>query len=126
LKRLVVVDTSSFVDYLRNGEGSVVPHLAVQNVILLSKIVRIELLKGARKADRKLLLNLLDGLIPLESFPPAALVEEIVLRLHGRGLNLGFADLLILVDAMRSKATILSSDKMMNRAAEILKIGVVT
>ena len=122
----VLVDTCSFIDYFRGAEGSSLGFLASQDAILLSKVVRMELLKGARRQDRKTLLNLFDGYRQLSDFPPADLAERILLRLHGRGLNLGFADLLILSDAVRSKSGLLTSDGALASAARALKVAVVS
>jgi predicted nucleic acid-binding protein len=99
LSAVVLVDTCSFIDYFRGEEESILPVLAARDQILLSKVVRLELLKGTRRVDRRTVLNLFEGLKQLPDFPPAKLAEEILFRLHGRGLNLGFADLLILADA---------------------------
>lgn len=122
----VLVDTCSFIDYFRGAKESLIPFLASRDSILLSKVVRLELLKGSRKNDRKALLNLFDGLKKIEDFPPSNLCEENLLRLHGRGLNLGFADLLILTDVMRSKSGLLTSDRALASAAHALKLKLIT
>ena len=122
----VLVDTCSFVDYFRGAEDSPILDLAAGDRILLSRVVRLELLKGTSRNDRKALLNLFDGFKQLSDFPPAGLTEQILLRLHGRGFSLGFADLLILGDAMRSKSAILTSDHALLTAARILKLTLVT
>jgi len=123
LKQKVLVDTSSFVEYFRDGKESLIPALAMNDAIILSKVVRLELIKGAKQKDRKLLLNFLEGLIQLEEFPSADLVEKALLQLHGRGMNLGFADLLILADALRTRSRLLTVDKILARAAEIMGVG---
>lgn len=121
----VLVDTSSFVDYFREAKESVIPLLAMKDAIILSRVVRIELLKGTARRDRRLLLNFLDGLFPLEDFPSADSVEELLLQLQGKGLNLGFADLLILADAARSRSRLLTADKSLRRAAKITGTGII-
>lgn len=122
----VLVDTCSFIDYFRGSEESPIAYLASRDTILLSKVVRMELLKGTRRQDRKSLLNLFDGFKQLSDFPPANLTEQTLLQLHGRGFNLGFADLLILTDAVRSKSTLLTSDGALATAARALKVNVLT
>ena len=122
----VLVDTCSFIDYFRGSEDSPIAYLASQDTILLSKVVRMELLKGTRRQDRKSLLNLFDGFKQLSDFPPANLTEQTLLQLHGRGFNLGFADLLILTDAVRSKSALLTSDGALATAARALKVNVLT
>ena len=122
----VLVDTCSFIDYFRGAEDSPIAYLASRDTILLSKVVRMELLKGTRRQDRKALLNLFDGFKQLSDFPPADFAEQILLRLHGRGFNLGFADLLILTDVVRSKSGLLTSDRALANAARALKVIVVS
>lgn len=121
----VLVDTCSFIDYFRSGQDSLIPALALRDLILLSRVVRLELLKGTRKNDRRVLLNLFEGLRQLPDLPSAELAEDVLLRLHGRGFNLGFADLLILADSMRTKSSLLTSDRPLAKAAAALKITVV-
>ena len=121
-KQRVLVDTSSFIDYFRYAKGDSIPALALSDSIVLSKVVRLELIKGAKRADRKVLLNFLDGLIHLEDFPSAQAAEAVLLKLHGRGFNLGFADLLILADTVESKSMLLTSDKALASAAKTMGI----
>jgi predicted nucleic acid-binding protein len=123
--RAVLVDTCSFIDYFRNGQDSLIPALALRDRILLSRVVRLELLKGTRKDDRQALLNLFEGFRQFPDLPPAQLAEDVLLRLHGRGLNLGIADLLILADSMRAKSSLLTSDRPLAKAAAALKISVI-
>ena len=125
MSKQVLVDTCSFIDYFRGTKDSLIPSLAAQDGILLSKVVRLELLKGARRNDRKALLNLFEGFKILSDFPPPDLTERVLLQLHGRGFNLGFADLLILTDVLRSKSGLLTSDAALASAARILKLIVI-
>jgi len=123
LKSGVVVDTSVFVNFLRYGQCDILSILAAEDLVILSKIVRLELLKGAKRRDRKLLLTFLEGLREIEDFSPPDYVERLLLQLHGRGLNLGLADLLILSDASRLGVPLLTSDMALAEAAKILKIA---
>ena len=95
----------------------------MHDAIVLSKVVRLELLKGAKREDRKVLLNFLEGLVQLEEFSPADLVEKLLLQLHRRGMNLGFADLMILADTVRTKTRLLTADKPLATAADLLGVG---
>jgi predicted nucleic acid-binding protein len=124
LKKLVLVDTCSFIDYFKKGEDNLIPVLASKDAILLSKIVRLELLKGTKQTDRHLLINFFEGLNVLTDFPDPHLTEKYMLELHGRGFNLGIADLLILSDTIISKASLLTSDKELVKAARFMKITV--
>lgn len=122
MKQHVLVDTSSFIEYFRDSKESIVPQLAINDEIILSKIVRLELLKGTGKQDRTVLLNFLDGLFQIDEFPSSEVVEKLLLQLHGRGFNLGFADLLILADVVRTKSRLLTADKALRKAAIALKV----
>ena len=115
----VVVDTSSFIEYFRYGKEEYIPALALSDSIIVSNIVRLELLKGTKRSDRKVLLKFLDGLIQLEELPPAKLCESLLLKLHSRGLSLGIADLITLADTVRSKSLLLTSDRELEKAAKI-------
>jgi predicted nucleic acid-binding protein len=121
-KEKVLVDTSSFIDYFRYAEGAYIPALALSDSIILSKIVRLELLKGTKRSDRKILLNFLTGLIQIDKLPSAELSESILLSLHSRGLSLGIADLLILSDVIEYQCLLLTTDKKLAQAANILKV----
>ena len=118
----VLVDTSVFIDFLRDGQSPLLEPLAINDGIVLSQVVRLELLKGARRTERGALDRFLQGLRVIEDFPPPASVEKQLLILHGRGLNLGLPDIIILTDAIRMRCKISSLDREMIRAAQILKI----
>ncbi len=121
-KKLVVVDTCSFIDYFKEGKNSIIPYLASEDAILLSKIVRLELLKGTKRSDRKTLINFFEGLKCLLDFADPNLTEKYLLQLHSRGFNLGIADLLILSDAIINRAALLTSDKELAKAARTMRI----
>lgn len=116
------MDTSSFVDYFRGKGEFLIPQLALKDKIILSRVVRLELIKGVSRQGRHALVNFLDGLIQLAEFASAATTEKLLLLLHGRGINLGIADLLILADAQRTKSKLLTADRALQRAAELVKI----
>jgi predicted nucleic acid-binding protein len=118
----VLVDTSSFVQYFRHGRGELLPVLALNDSILLSRIVRLELLKGVSKRDRRKLIDFLDGLKQLEDLPDPNFCEENLLKLHSRGLNLGIPDLFILCDALRTESLLYSLDNMLNASARFLGV----
>lgn len=123
LKDRVLVDTSSFIDYFREGQNNLVPNLALNNEIVLCQIVRLELLKGARRAERALLQNFLEGLFCIKELPIPVLIEKALFRLHGRGINLGLADVIILTDALQAGCRLLSSDQQMIKAARVLGVA---
>jgi predicted nucleic acid-binding protein len=125
-KKRVLVDTSCFIDYLRDGKNEIVPRLALLDEIYLSHIVRLELLKGARRNERQVLRNFLEGLFSWKDLPDPHSIENALLILHGRGINLGLADSIILADALRTNSAIASSDKELLRGAKALKISIVS
>lgn len=118
----VIVDTSCFIGYLRDGKDSAIPALAIADAILLSAVVRLELLKGARRSERRALLHFLDGLSSVSEFPPVAAVESLLLLLHGRGLNLGMADLMILADARQAKCRLMTFDSALAEGARVVNV----
>ncbi len=118
MKRLVLIDTCAFVEYLRDGKNEVVPTLVAHGSSILSKVVRLELLKGVRRSDRTTLTRLFEGVTQIPDFPSPEQVEKNLFTLHGRGLNLGIADLLILSDALRCRAALLTTDLAMKAAQE--------
>lgn len=120
----VLVDTSTFIAYFRDGADSLIPSLALRDAIILSKIVRLELIKGTKRSERNKLVQFLDGLVQIEEIAPADDAEKILLELHSRGLVLGIADLLILADARRTKSPLLTGDLALAKAARLIKIGV--
>lgn len=125
MKRKIIIDTSSLVDYLRNGKGTEVPALIISESCLLSKVVRLELLKGVSRSGRSSLIRLFEGMEQINEFAAADKVEKALLTLHGRGLNLGLPDLLILTDALLHKAAVLTSDRQMQEAAKLLGVQTV-
>lgn len=126
MNNLIVVDTSVFVDYLRGDTDDTLSVLILNNQVLLSPVVKLELLSGVRKKELRELERLLRVLIPIDSFVTPQLCEKILHRAKGSGLLGGLPDLLILADTIFHKATLFSGDKKMIKLAEKLKINVIS
>jgi len=118
----VVVDTSVFIEYLRGGADDTLAILILKNRVLLSPIVRLELLAGVRKSEFNTINRLCGALRPIDTFAPPADCERLLNRARGTGLLGGITDLLIIADAMRHSAPLFSYDQKMTRLAQ--KLGV--
>lgn len=122
MKELVIVDTSVFIEYLRGIADDILAVLTLNNQVLLSPIVRLELLAGVRKVELKAVEKLCNALLPVKSFADPKDCEKILGRARGSGLSGGIPDLLILADALRYNALLFSYDEKMLRLAS--KLGV--
>lgn len=65
---LVVADTSVFIDDLRGSSDDALAVLILKNRILLSPVVRLELLAGVKKARLKVIEGLCNTLRRMEEF----------------------------------------------------------
>ncbi len=119
---MVLVDTSVFVDFLRGKTDDVLSVLILNNQVLLSQVVRIELLAGVGKRDAKILSKLLLSLRVIPTFPSPGESVDLLEKVRSKGRYGGFADLLILADAVREKASLLTSDHKMALLAKQLRV----
>ena len=126
MSNLVLVDTSVFVDYLRGSSDDTLSVLILNNQVLLSPVVRLELLSGVRKAEVPQLEKLLNVLVPIESFAIPKICEKLLFKAKGSGLLGGLPDLLILAEALAAKATLFSCDKKLVKLADKLKLPVIS
>ena len=117
---LVVVDTSVFVDYLRGDADDTLSVLTLKNRVLLSPIVRLELLAGVRKKELKTVEKLCNALRLIEEFSSPSECGKLLNRARGSGLFGGIPDLLIIADTIRHRAHLFSYDKRMNALAKKL------
>ena len=120
----VVIDTSAFIAYFRGDDADLVPLLILQNSVLLSPVVRLELISGVRRSETKAVESVLDGLRHPEDFPPVKECEVLLKRAKGSGLFGGIADLLIIADAHRHKAALYTLDQKMAKLAKLLGVRV--
>ncbi len=125
MSKLVVVDTSVFIQYLRGDSDDALAILTLKNRVLLSSVVRLELLAGVRKSEHKTINRLCDALRPIPSFASPAECEKLLNRARGTGLLGGIPDLLIIADALRHQALLFSYDQKMKRLGRKLGVGLV-
>ena len=118
----VLVDSSVFIEFLRGRGDGTLEVLLLNNQVLLSQVARIELFAGSRRKEDRIMDKLLAGLRQIPEFPPATLVQEILIRVRGRGLLGGFPDLMLLADAQREKAPLYTLDRKLARLATELKV----
>lgn len=123
MKDLVIVDTSVFIEYLRGSADDVLAVLTLNNQVLLSPIVRLELLAGVRTTERKAIEKLCNALRPIESFASPRDCEKLLNRARGSGLLGGIPDLLILADVLRHEAVLFSYDEKMAKLAAKLGLN---
>ena len=121
----VVVDTSVFIQYLRGDADDALAVLTLKNRVLLSPVVRLELLAGVRKSELKTINRLCNALRPIQSFAEPTECEKLLNRARGTGLLGGIPDLLIIADALRHRALLFSYDLKMKQLGSKLGVGLV-
>ena len=120
---LILVDTSVFIEYLRGSLDDTLSVLILNNQVLLSPIVKLELLAGVRRKEVNQLEKLLNSLITISNFQSTDKYEKILHRAKGSGLLGGIADLIILSDTMAYKAKLFTLDARMIKLAKKLRIS---
>ena len=125
MSNLVLVDTSIFIDYLRGAADDTLAILILNNRVLLSPIVRLELLAGVRKSESLILENLLNALRPIKTFASPEECLKLLHRAKGTGLLGGIPDLLILADAVKLKSALFTSDKKLVALAKKLDVRLI-
>jgi hypothetical protein len=118
----VVVDTSVFVRFFRGEPEEILPILIADNRVLLSPVVRLELLAGVRKQEFRTVENLLCGLRIIDTFPTPLEVERMLNKAKGCGLLGGIADLIILSDALRHGSALYTIDDKLKKLAKRLAV----
>ncbi len=124
MKGLVLVDTSVFVEYLRGEEDDTLSVLILNNQVLLSPIVKFELLAGVRKQELSQLERLLSTLVQIDEFNSIKSYEKTLTKAKGSGLLGGLPDLMILTDALVHRAVLFSLDEKMIKLAKRLRVEV--
>ncbi len=119
----LLVDTSCFIAFLRGRDRETLPPLILSGHVVLSAVVKLELLAGVRKDEALILEELLSGLHELSDFPPIEHCQRLLTLARGRGLLGGIPDLMILADCERTKSTLLSADRKLLKLAKELRIG---
>lgn len=121
---LVVVDTSVFIDFFRGDPSETFKILLSNNQIILSHTVKLEILKGTRKRDEKIVETVLSGLREKDTFPDPNICLMLLNKAKGSGFLGGIPDLLILADAYETKSKLFTSDQKLYRVAKRLGIEV--
>ena len=119
----LLVDTSCFIAFLRGQDRETLPPLILSGHVVLSAVVKLELLAGVRKDEALILEELLSGLRELSDFPPIEHCQRLLTLARGRGLLGGIPDLMILADCERTNSKLLSVDRKLLKLAKELKIG---
>jgi predicted nucleic acid-binding protein len=121
----VVVDTSVFIDFLRSAERySLLEQLIIDDRVVLSEVVRLELLAGVRKAEKFKLTKMLSPLKRRSGFPSVSACESLLNNARGSGLFGSIPDIMILADAVEERSALASVDQKLVRLAKYL--GVMT
>jgi predicted nucleic acid-binding protein len=122
--KLILVDTSVFIAFLRDG-SSKLADLLDQSRVLLSSFVQLELLMGVRASERAELADLLNSIpstrIESDLFQ---LARSLLRTVRQRGVNSGLVDYLIVLEALQSNAQLYSFDKTMNKTASLVGVEV--
>ncbi len=111
----VLVDTSVWVDYLRQGQtpaSQELDFLLEENRVLLCGVVELELLQGVRPPERSTLTQLLEALSYVETeredFQAAG---ELSQALRSRGIQVPSTDALIAAICLRRDFPLLTADR---------------
>ena len=116
----MIVDTSVFVAYLRGEANDQLAALILNNQVVLSPVVRLELLAGVNKKQSHLLERLFSALHLVDNFPPPKDCEKLLKKAKGSGLFGGIPDLLIIAHAVLNKQILYTYDKKMQTLAKRL------
>ena len=125
MSELVVVDTSVFIQYLRGDADDALAVLTLKNRVLLSPVVRLELLAGVRKKELKTLDRLCNALRPIDSFASPSECEKLLGKARGTGLLGGIPDLLIIADTLRHRALLFTYDQKMKLLGKELGVRLI-
>ncbi|OGQ34382.1 MAG: hypothetical protein A3F16_04565 [Deltaproteobacteria bacterium RIFCSPHIGHO2_12_FULL_43_9] len=108
----VIVDTSVFISFFRGKSEPEFEKLLLENKIVLSPYVRLELLQGIRKNELSKLEYVLEGIELIPSGEETFEECEVLLReISGKGYVFGLVDLLLAADSRIYDIPIYSYDK---------------
>lgn len=123
----VLVDTSVFIDYFRSGSASseILTDLLMQQRVVISPYVRLELLMGVRKEERAVLNDLLSAL-PLATLTSKLFdsAEKFIGLVRGHGIAVGLVDYLIALQAAELGVPLLTFDKVMRKVSQLLEVEI--
>lgn len=116
---MILVDTSVWIDHLRNG-SSTLKKLLNDGEVLTHPFIIGELACGNLK-NRAEVIGLL-GELPKAVVAEDVEVLEYAERNHLYGIGIGWIDVHLIASAMLSKATMMTLDKQLGNAAKRLEI----
>ena len=116
----VVVDTSVFVDYFRGNSDNALAVLILKNSVLLSSVVKLELMAGVEKRQISVVETLCDSLETESGFPDIDLCNSLIKKARGSGLFGGIPDILIIATALENEISLFTYDQKMKRLAKKL------
>ena len=115
MKDRVLVDTSAWIAYFRQGEGKLCDSIDIlldNNLVVICGIIEMELLQGVRDKERKLIKDLFSAL------PYVALQRDDFIRsgerlnsLRIKGITIPSTDALIGILCIRYNLSLLTLDK---------------
>jgi predicted nucleic acid-binding protein len=125
VNRLVLVDTSVFVDFFRGKADPAFEAMVNDNRVALSEYVRLELALGVRKSEQELMTEALGGLKLLGPHPGIfASAHEVLAEARPKELTIGTIDLLIAAEARLRDCSVYSHDRVFKRLGELGAISV--
>lgn len=125
--RYVLLDTSVLIDFLKSksNKNSSIRKILEDDKGVLSPLVKLELLMGVKKEERKDLEYILEGLRPanisLELFKVA---EKLIPLVRKEGIQPGLIDYLIVLQALADGYDIATNDKVLSKVCKALGVKV--
>jgi predicted nucleic acid-binding protein len=122
----VMVDTSAWIQYFRRGEGAVsdaIEGLLDENRVVLCGMVELELLRGVRPHERKMLRDLLGALDYAETMrEDFAEAGGRLCRLRQKGITIPASDGLIAAVCFRLNLHLLTLDLHFDHLPEVKRL----
>lgn len=108
----VLVDSSVWFDYFRNGANSLLDRLITEDLVVLNEIIMTELIPALALRQQKELIESLESLEIVPLFIDWILIRKYQTINLKNGINkVGIADLLIMQQIIESNLTLYSFDK---------------
>ena len=131
LGRLIVVDTSVWIDYFRRGTSTAAQRLEKllhEEVVFLTPVIRAELLSGTPTQQAYDLLKDRLSVIPLLEGPSHLwdLVAQGRFRLARKGIQASLIDVSIAVVARHHRCALYSLDKDFSQISKVLPLNLLS
>ena len=112
--KTILVDSSIWIDYFRSGVGQsfdMIEHYIDTNSIVISGIIELEILQGARKKEYNLIMDLFSALPYIETSRDDFLYAGELLRsLREQGITIPATDGIIAAQCLRRNIFLMSTD----------------